>query len=96
MITALLTSVNYNDFLDFLLPKNISQFDEIIVLTVESDKECKKVCEKYKGVRCLVFDDSVLKTNGKNFNNSCFQTHYKKLIKFLYLEFKILEIKFRL
>jgi hypothetical protein len=80
MITALLTSVNYNDFLDFLLPKNISQFDEIIVLTVESDIECKKVCEKYKGVRCLVFDDSVLKTNGKNFNKGAL---YNKGLEYL-------------
>ena len=65
---TLLVSVNYNDFLDFLLPKNKTQFDEIIVLTIESDVECQKICEKHDNVRCLAFDDSVIKKHNKNFN----------------------------
>jgi hypothetical protein len=37
-------------------------------LTVESDIECQQICEKYQNVRCLVFDDSLIKKNGKSFN----------------------------
>ena len=80
MITALLTSVNYNDFLEFLLPKNLNQFDEIIVLTVESDTECKRICDRYERVRCLVFEDSVLKKHGKNFNKGAL---YNKGLEYL-------------
>lgn len=65
---ALLVSVNYNDYLDFLLPINIKQFDKIIVLTVKSDKKCIEICKKYKKVKCGVFDDSILNFNQRKFN----------------------------
>ena len=68
MITTIITSVNYNEFLEFLLPKNMSHFDDIIVLTVESDVECKRICDEYENVRCLVFGDDILKKNGRTFN----------------------------
>lgn len=80
MITALLVSVNYNDLLDFILPKNLIQFDEIIVLTVKSDIKCKEICDKYEKVRCLVFEDSVLKKNGKKFNKGAL---YNKGLEYL-------------
>lgn len=76
----MLVSVNYSDFLDFVIPLNLCQFDEIIVLTVKSDIACKKVCEKYDKVRCLIFDDLVLKTNGKNFNKGAL---YNKGLEYL-------------
>jgi hypothetical protein len=68
MITALLVSVNYSDYLEIALPYNTKQFDQIIVLTVESDKACQDLCNKYSNVKCLVFPDRILKKNGKQFN----------------------------
>jgi len=68
MITALLVSVNYADYLEVVLPYNTLQFDEIIVLTIESDKECQNICSKHSNVKCLVFPDEILKKNGKTFN----------------------------
>lgn len=68
MVTGILVSVNYSDFLAFVLPRNISQFDKIIVLTIKSDKECQKICKKYKNVLCLVFEDEIIKKNNKSFN----------------------------
>ena len=68
MITALLVSVNYSDYLEVALPYNTKQFDEIIVLTIESDKACQEVCSKHSNVKCLVFPDEILKKNGKTFN----------------------------
>ena len=68
MITALLVSVNYSDYLEVALPYNTKQFDEIIVLTIKSDKECQDLCSKYSNVKCLVFPDEILNKNGKTFN----------------------------
>ena len=68
MITALLVSVNYSDYLEVALPYNTLQFDQIIVITVESDKACQDLCSKYSNVKCLVFPDEILKKNGKTFN----------------------------
>lgn len=68
MITALLVSVNYSDYLEITLQYNTKQFDQIIVLTIESDKACQEVCNKYLNVKCLVFPDRILKKNGKQFN----------------------------
>jgi len=65
---ALMVSVNYNDFLQYLLPINLIQFDKIIVLTIKSDKTCIEICEKYDKVECLSFDDSILNFNGLTFN----------------------------
>ena len=68
MITALLVSVNYSDCLEVALPYNVLQFDQIIVLTIESDKECQDLCSKHSNVKCLVFPDKLIKKNGLNFN----------------------------
>ena len=68
MITALLVSVNYSDCLKVALPYNVLQFDQIIILTIESDKACQEVCSKYSNVKCLVFPDNLIKKNGRQFN----------------------------
>lgn len=68
MITALFVSVNYSDYLEVALPYNTLQFDQIIVLTIESDKACQDLCSKYSNVKCLVFPDEILKKNGTRFN----------------------------
>lgn len=73
--TALLVSVNYNDFLQYLLPINLIQFDKIIVLTIKSDKTCIEICEKYDKVECLSFDDSILNFNGLQFNKGHLLNH---------------------
>lgn len=65
---ALMVSVNYNDFLQYLLPINSQQFDKIIVLTIKSDKTCIEICEQYDKVECLSFDDSILNFNELKFN----------------------------
>lgn len=65
---ALMVSVNYNDFLQYLLPINSQQFDKIIVLTTKSDKTCIEICEQYDKVECLSFDDSILNFNELKFN----------------------------
>ena len=62
MITALLVSVNYSDCLKVALPHNTLQFDQIIVITTESDKECQDICSKYSNVKCLVVPDEAVKT----------------------------------
>ena len=68
MITALLVLVNYSDYLEVVLLCNAFQFDQIIVLTIESDKECQDLCSKYSNVKCLAFPDETLKKNRKEFN----------------------------
>lgn len=68
MITALLVSVNYSDYLEVALSYNTKQFDKIIVLTIESDKACQEVCSKHSNVKCLVYSDEILKKNGAKFN----------------------------
>jgi len=68
MITALLVSVNYSDCLKVALPYNVLQFDQIIILTIESDKACQEVCSKHSNVKCLVFPDNLIKKNGRQFN----------------------------
>lgn len=68
MITALLVSVNYSDYLEVALPYNVLQFDQIIILTIESDKQCQEVCSKHSNVKCLAFPDKLIKKNGLNFN----------------------------
>lgn len=68
MITVLLVSVNYSDCLEVALPYNTKQFDQIIVLTIKSDKVCQDLCSKYSNVKCLVFPDGILKKNRKTFN----------------------------
>ena len=68
MITALLVSVNYSDYLEVALPYNVLQFDQIIILTIESDNGCQEVCSKHSNVKCLAFPDNLIKKNGLNFN----------------------------
>jgi hypothetical protein len=65
---SLLVSVNYSDYLDYILPYNSLIFDEIIVVTIKSDIDCQKVCNKHKTVKCIVVEDSLIKYNNAAFN----------------------------
>ena len=91
MITALLVSVNYSDYLEVALPYNTKQFDQIIVLTIESDKACQEVCSKHSNVKCLVFPDEILKKNGLNFNRGAlFNEGFKYLNEIGYSDWLVM------
>jgi len=68
MITALLSSVNYSDYLKVALPHNTLQFDQIIVITTESDKECQDICSEYSNVKCIVVPDEASRTPTNTFS----------------------------
>jgi hypothetical protein len=44
-IEAVITCVNYSDFLAYTLPTNRSMFDRIVVATTPEDRETQKLCE---------------------------------------------------
>jgi len=44
-IEACLVCVDYSDYLIHTLPRNKDYFDDIVVVTVERDKDTQKVCE---------------------------------------------------
>lgn len=56
MIEAIVTCVNYGDFLAQTLPHNKSLFDEMTVVTSPEDKHTQRVCE-YWNVRCEITDE---------------------------------------
>ena len=64
-LDVVIVSVNYNDFLAVSLQHNVEIFDNITVVTSESDILCQKICEKF-GVNCLVTD--VMYDNESDFN----------------------------
>jgi hypothetical protein len=52
-IEAIITCVNYSDFLSWSLLFNRSQFNNIVVVTTPDDTKTKEVCAFYH-VRCLI------------------------------------------
>lgn len=54
-IEAVVTCVNYSDFLAFTLPTNKSLFNHITVVTSKEDKLTRKLCE-YWDVMCVATD----------------------------------------
>lgn len=65
---AMLVSVNYSDYLEYILPYNTLIFDEIVVITTKTDIDCQRVCKKYTNVTCIVVEDKLLKHNNAVFN----------------------------
>ena len=55
VLEGLTTCVNYADFLDESLSKNIVHFDDFLVITTPDDKQTAAVCQKHS-VRCLKTD----------------------------------------
>jgi hypothetical protein len=64
-LDVIIVSVNYNDFLAVSLQHNIEIFDNITVVTSESDILCQKICEKF-GVNCLA--TNLMYDNESDFN----------------------------
>ena len=54
-LEGLTTCVNYADFLDESLAKNLAHFDDFLVVTTHDDKQTAAVCQKHS-VRCLKTD----------------------------------------
>ncbi len=64
-IEAVITCVNYADFLKHSLPLNINHLDHIVIVTSPTDKETKDLCQHY-GVVCV--DTDVFYEYGDPFN----------------------------
>lgn len=65
---SLLVSVNYSDYLSCILQYNTKVFEEIVVVTIESDKKCQQLCSRYDNVTCVVTQDVMLQKNDATFN----------------------------
>lgn len=64
-IEAIIACVNYSDFLKITLEKNLKQFDNIIVITSESDLLTQELCKK---LNCELLVTDVFYANDKKFN----------------------------
>ena len=51
---CILTSVNYGDYLEATSEYTSKTFDEVIVVTIKSDKHTIKVCNKYKNYTAVI------------------------------------------
>ncbi len=54
-LEAVVTCVNYGDFLSYTLPQNKALFDRLVVVTAPEDKLTRRVCE-FHNVECLLTD----------------------------------------
>jgi GR25 family glycosyltransferase involved in LPS biosynthesis len=64
-IDVIIVSVNYNDYLLLSLISNTKIFNNITVVTVDSDKLCQNIC-KNLGVNCIISER--IYENGAKFN----------------------------
>lgn len=64
-IEAVITCVNYSDFLEHTLPDNLQHLDRLVVVTHPSDKGTQRLCSKY-GVDCI--ETEVMHDEGDKFN----------------------------
>lgn len=55
MLEAVITSVNFSDFLSICLPENKKYFDNIIVATALFDTKCIELC-KQENVQYITTD----------------------------------------
>lgn len=65
MLEVVIVCVDYSDFLDITLSKNIKHFDKVAIVTIERDKDTIEVCNKY-GID-PVFTNRIYE-NGDKFN----------------------------
>jgi glycosyltransferase involved in cell wall biosynthesis len=64
-LEAVITCVNYADFLAHSLPENLQHLDHVVVVTDRKDKATKDLCN-YLGVVCI--DTDVFTEHGDKFN----------------------------
>jgi hypothetical protein len=64
-IEAVVTCVNYSDFLSHALPENLQHLDRMVVVTHPDDKQTQSLCTKY-GVDCI--ETEVMHDDGDKFN----------------------------
>lgn len=57
---AILTSVNYGDYLSISAEYNNKIFDEVIVITTESDRETIDVCNSYDNYTSIILPDEAI------------------------------------
>lgn len=79
MINAIIISVNYADYLKYTLPITKKYINEIVVVTIEDDKETIAVCEE-NDVTCIA-TDNLCYENGDIFNKGKMVNHG---LKYLY------------
>lgn len=65
VIEAVITCINYGDFLEHTLPENLQHLDRIVVITTKEDKHTQAICDKFS-VDC--FDTDVFYDDGDSFN----------------------------
>ena len=68
---AIVVSYGYSDFLDITIPVNASKFDNLIIVTKESDTETINLVKEnscFEGVLCWPINDSIFTKNGAKFN----------------------------
>lgn len=65
VVEAIITCVNYSDFLAHTLADNLQQVDRMVVVTHSNDKATQALCTKY-GVDCI--DTEIMHDDGDRFN----------------------------
>lgn len=64
-VEAVITCVNYGDFLEHTLPENMELLDRVVVVTSTSDKRTQALCQRY-GVDC--YDTEIWHDEGASFS----------------------------
>lgn len=64
-VEAVVTCVNYSDFLAHTMPENLQHLDRMVVVTHPDDKATQALCTKY-GVDCI--ETEVMHDEGDRFN----------------------------
>ena len=65
---AILVSVKYDDYLSLALKYNQHIFEEIIVVTTNTDRDTIEACDKIDNAHCICVDDSEVTKGGAVFN----------------------------
>lgn len=82
-IEAIIVCVNYSDFLEITLPKNINHFDHIIIITTPEDVNTINYIESLKSAKI-----SLIKTNYFTFNRAKFNKGLAINLAYDHLKYK--------
>ncbi len=64
-LEGVITCVNYADFLDHALARNLHHFDDLVVVTIHEDQATQSLCA-FHGVKCVMTD--IFHEDGDAFN----------------------------